>query len=249
MAYGDNYATKTPSKLGIQSKNSLNQKFYRLIKAQTASRSLSVLEVGAGHGFFAAVCADAGDSYTGLDTNKLLVDQLNAKGLSVERCTVPPLPYADATFDVVYAGYFVEFLPDPLTVYEFFRECERVLKPGGVLGIVSSDYMAMGKEFWNVSYMAGFATTERRLIQLLYDSGFQHKHTSFFAGNLFGFRRYAAYLFYFFYPYNFLNTLLGQRSNLNSRIYKLRVSFAEGLCVIGVKDSSVLKNASVVFLK
>ena len=248
MAYGDNYATKVPSRLGIESKSLLNRKFYRLICAQIERSSpLSVLEVGAGHGFFAAACVDAGDTYTGLDSNELLVDQLHAKGYSVKSCTVPPLPYEDATFDVVYAGYFVEFLPDPRTVFEFFCECERVLRPGGVLAIVSSDYMIMGKEFWNVSYMAGFATTERRLLQLLFDSGFQHKHTSFFAGNLFGIKRYAAYLLNYFYPYNFLNTISGQRSNLNSRYYKLRVSFAEGLCVIGVKDSSLLERASVVF--
>ncbi len=52
--------------------------------------------------------------------------------------TVPPLPFEDGEVDEVYAGHFIEHLD-----YEggkaFLRECYRVLKPGGKLGVVVPD--------------------------------------------------------------------------------------------------------------
>lgn len=52
--------------------------------------------------------------------------------------TIPPLPFGDGEVDEVYAGHFLEHLD-----YEggkaFLRECYRVLKPGGKVGIVVPD--------------------------------------------------------------------------------------------------------------
>ena len=49
--------------------------------------------------------------------------------------SVPPLLWADESVDEVYAGHFLEHLSKD-TGAEFLRECYRVLKPGGRLGIV-----------------------------------------------------------------------------------------------------------------
>jgi len=238
VALGDNYAAKVPTGLGIKSKAGLNQRFLRIIRERAQGEPLSVLEAGVGHGFFAKACVAAGHEFWGVESNRLLFESLRDKGIRVKHCKCPPLPFDTASFDVVYAGYFVEFLPDAATVFEFFEECHRVLKPGGILAVVSSDYTIMGNEFWNVSYLASFATTERRLGQAMYDAGLTHEQSIFFAGNLFGPSRYLAYLFYRLYPHNLLNRLLGQNTNLNSRIYKLRVSFAEGMLLIGSKKDT-----------
>ncbi len=52
--------------------------------------------------------------------------------------TLPPLPYSDEEVDEVYAGHFLEHLgyEDGKT---FLKECYRVLKPGGKLGVVVPD--------------------------------------------------------------------------------------------------------------
>ena len=205
-----------------------------------------MLEIGPGHGFFARECLSAKHKYQGVESNRLMCEDLCKKGFSVLYDTAPPLPFEDGSFDLVYAGYLVEFLHDPTTVYQLFCECRRVLKPGGVLAVVSSDFMAMGREFWNVSYMVSIATTQRRLVQCMYDAGIAHLHTDFFAGHLFGPTRYIAYLFNFVYPYRLLSAVTGQSANLNSRIYKLRVSFAEGLLVLGTRDENLLTDARVV---
>jgi ubiquinone/menaquinone biosynthesis C-methylase UbiE len=51
---------------------------------------------------------------------------------------VPPIPVGDGRADEIYAGHFLEHL-DQVEGQEFMRECWRVLKPGGRLGIVVPD--------------------------------------------------------------------------------------------------------------
>jgi ubiquinone/menaquinone biosynthesis C-methylase UbiE len=47
-----------------------------------------------------------------------------------------PLPFADESFDVVYANFVVEHLVDPGAA---FRECHRVLRRGGDLVLLTSN--------------------------------------------------------------------------------------------------------------
>lgn len=56
--------------------------------------------------------------------------------------TVPPLPFEDASCDEVYAGHFLEHLP-PADGLAFLRECARVVKPGGRVGILVPDTRAI----------------------------------------------------------------------------------------------------------
>lgn len=48
------------------------------------------------------------------------------------------LPLADATANLVYSSHFLEHIPRD-QVAPFLRECWRILKPGGVLGLVVPD--------------------------------------------------------------------------------------------------------------
>jgi predicted SAM-dependent methyltransferase len=46
-----------------------------------------------------------------------------------------PLPFADASCDIVYAEHFFEHLDYPDDADAFLRECRRVLRPGGRLSL------------------------------------------------------------------------------------------------------------------
>jgi len=82
-----------------------------------------------------------------------------------------PLPFADASFDIVFNKSLVEHLPDPSII---FFESYRVLKPGGKLIIMTPDWeVQMGKFYddWthktpftihtmkNLSSLAQFSST------------------------------------------------------------------------------------------
>jgi len=48
-----------------------------------------------------------------------------------------PMAFRDRTFDVVMAENILEHMPDPLS---FLVECRRVLRPGGLLRLVTDNY-------------------------------------------------------------------------------------------------------------
>ena len=56
------------------------------------------------------------------------------------------LPYKDKTFDVVYSKSVIEHMVDPLI---FVTESFRVLKPGGVLLVLTPDWEANYKIFFD----------------------------------------------------------------------------------------------------
>jgi predicted SAM-dependent methyltransferase len=61
---------------------------------------------------------------------------------------VPPLPYADASIDEVWACHFFEHLSFEDGA-EFLRECYRVLVPGGALGLVVPDTREIMRRWLN----------------------------------------------------------------------------------------------------
>jgi 2-polyprenyl-3-methyl-5-hydroxy-6-metoxy-1,4-benzoquinol methylase len=94
-----------------------------------------VLDVGCGLAYGTALMAETAASITGIDYDQETVNDntkryTSIKNLDFKRGVIPPLPYADQTFDVITAFQFIEHI-EPRK--EFLRECVRVLKPGGSL--------------------------------------------------------------------------------------------------------------------
>lgn len=78
------------------------------------------------------------DGWTNIDNQQLEGVDLVA--------TVPPIPYADGSVDEIAAIHFLEHLDHP-TGAEFLRECFRVLRPGGRLGVVVPDTWIIMREY------------------------------------------------------------------------------------------------------
>lgn len=57
-----------------------------------------------------------------------------------------PLPFPDNTFDVVYHSQFIEHLPHEKAL-AFIRDCYRILKPNGVLRVVTPDLHNQAVEY------------------------------------------------------------------------------------------------------
>lgn len=73
------------------------------------------------------------------------VDQAPFDGVDLV-ATVPPIPYADGSVDEIAAIHFLEHLDHP-TGAEFLKECFRVLRPGGRLGVVVPDTWIIMREY------------------------------------------------------------------------------------------------------
>jgi len=144
---------------------------YALELASKHAAVSSVLEIGPGNGDFAWVCRNRGAEYTAIDSNADRCQYMSSENYEVIQALVPPLPVEDGTYDMVYASHVLEHMKDWPSALEFVAECGRVTKMGGVVVLVTPDFLKLGPYFWDVEYSHGFVTTPRRVSQLLMDTG------------------------------------------------------------------------------
>jgi SAM-dependent methyltransferase len=97
-------------------------------------RGRQVLDVGCGAGTDLARFARGGARVTGVDISSSAIELARAnfrqQGLDADlrEASGERLPFADGTFDLVYAHGVVQYTVDPTRLV---GECRRVLKPGG----------------------------------------------------------------------------------------------------------------------
>lgn len=107
---------------------------------------MQVLDVGCGPGSITAGIAERIGSgrVTGVDLSEsqvsLAARACAKRGLSnaqFRTASAYELPFADASFDALFSHALIEHLSEPLRA---MREFFRVLKPGGVMGVVTPDW-------------------------------------------------------------------------------------------------------------
>lgn len=126
--------------------NEMGQRWLREIERfLPEGRSLDILDVGTGTGFFAVLLAQQGHRVEGIDLTPAMLEE--ARTLAKQRnlditfreMDAQNLAYPDGTFDVVISRNLTWTLPDPQRAYvSWFR----VLKPGGVLLNFDAEYAA-----------------------------------------------------------------------------------------------------------
>ena len=87
----------------------------------------SVLDVGTGSGLWAEAFASHGLRASGIDPNPELLARAKAlvKGVEFRKGSAEALPYADASFDLVFLGHVLHETDDPLAA---LREARRVAR-------------------------------------------------------------------------------------------------------------------------
>jgi O-antigen/teichoic acid export membrane protein/SAM-dependent methyltransferase len=117
--------------------NSISQKkrFRRQLKTFVRKaggkdvKSLRVLEVGSGLGFFLDACEELGIAAEGCDIVGRAVRFANRERERVRLGTLDDY-YPDESFDAIFAFNLIEHLPHPK---DLFTQAHRILKPGGTL--------------------------------------------------------------------------------------------------------------------
>lgn len=92
-----------------------------------------VLDVGCGEGRFTSALAEAGVRAVGIDVAREPLRRAHERRPELDLCVVPaegPWPFADASFDAVWAGETIEHVADTAG---WLSEVRRVLRPGGLL--------------------------------------------------------------------------------------------------------------------
>ena len=144
------YWTQRSHDFGTVRKNELENEMgqrwlHEIERFLPEGRSLDILDVGTGTGFFAILLAEKGHRVEGIDLTpamleeaRILAKQRNLD-ITFREMDAQNLLYPDAVFDVVISRNLTWTLPDPQRAYaEWFR----VLKPGGVLLNFDAEYAA-----------------------------------------------------------------------------------------------------------
>lgn len=139
-----------------------------------ASRMVSgrVLEIGTGTGYGAEIVAPSAERFTTID--KTRSEELGMLPANVEfvEAKVPPLPFADNTFDYVVSFQVIEHIPNDRA---FVAEVLRVLRHGGKFIISTPNRpMSLTRNPWHVreytaeqfaSLLSSFSSVERRGVE------------------------------------------------------------------------------------
>jgi ubiquinone/menaquinone biosynthesis C-methylase UbiE len=113
-----------------------------LFEAVREASPMRVLEVGPGVGTLAARMRDElGADVCAVDISERMVELTRQRGIDARVADVEALPFDDAAFDCVVAGWVLYHVPN---VDRAVSECARVLRPGGrfVATTLADDNMA-----------------------------------------------------------------------------------------------------------
>lgn len=94
-----------------------------------------VLDIGCGMGYGSALLANSASSVMGIDYSEEAIEHNNIlykekTNLSFKKAKIPPLPFADNSFEVITTFQFIEHIAEQAI---FLAECMRVLMPNGKL--------------------------------------------------------------------------------------------------------------------
>lgn len=100
-----------------------------------------VLDVGCATGYFLEVAQSFGWEVAGVELSAYSAGLAAAKfGKQIFNGTLEQAAYPAATFDLVTLSDLIEHVPDPLA---FLNEVRRILKPGGLVVIVTPDLQSL----------------------------------------------------------------------------------------------------------
>lgn len=108
-------------------------------------RTLKVLDIGTGPGFYAIILASRGYDVTAVDLSERMIEQAkhNAGSLAEKirffKMDAQELSFPDNEFDVIVTRNLTWNLPDPVKAYGEWR---RVLRDGGVMLNIDSNWYA-----------------------------------------------------------------------------------------------------------
>lgn len=238
MSFYDHFTQqeKMPTKIGLNLVRRTDKNIFNTLKGLIKQKDISILEIGPGRGVFAEVCEKEGVEYIAIEVNPTLASNLEKHGFKVQITKVPPIPIKSNEFDIVYMNQVFEHMNNIEMAQELIEESYRVLKKGGILCIISPDYLMWKDEFFNLDYTHNYITTARRLKEIYYDNNLEIEYINYISGHFFGDLTTFLLSFVsrlFIRPKLIYPLTLGLVSK--ERIYKIRATLLRSFIIMGRK--------------
>jgi len=234
MAYFDHFATSRGTAVGEWiTGRSVEREFRFLVQSMPSRRAVEILEIGPGRGRLAQRFLSAGyGSYDVVEPNDIMRAEVQHLGVrTTSSYRIPNLAEKDESYDVIVACDVFEHLNDSAEAQHFVAEARRVLRPGGLVFIVSPDLMDWKEDFYNCDFSHSNPTTVRRVHEMFLNEGLEtvgFKYAYACLDGVFG---------YVISRTVKLLTFWTSGENLGSKPYKLRLTFLRRFLIIGRKAS------------
>ena len=121
-----------------------------LLAYHAAAQRISgdVLEIGTGAGYGIEVVAPRARSFVTIDKLAPAPEPTQLPNVEFRQATVPPLPFANDSFDFVISFQVIEHIKQDL---ELVREVKRVLRPGGKFIVTTPNApMSLTRNPWHI---------------------------------------------------------------------------------------------------
>ena len=149
---------KSDKDIGLSLGKYIKQKSYQCLKLEAGDK---VLDIGCGSGIDTVSMASLHPQdcrFYGVDIDEVLLNQADElakeKGvsdrISHQLADVCELPFEDEFFNCIRVEQLFQFLPSFLQPHEIFKEILRVLKPGGRLVVIDTDWSSASVDFPNI---------------------------------------------------------------------------------------------------
>jgi SAM-dependent methyltransferase len=233
MSYFDYFAKSRSTKIGgyLHGKKTTNEFKYILNILNNKSYSMEILEIGPGKGDLAKLFLKCKfNNYDIVEPNDLMRNKLKQKGIRKgKNYMIPYLNEKNDSYDLIIISNVFEHLNDTSEAKIFISEVRRVLKKGGYIFILSPDILDWGLDFWNCDFSHSNPTSIRRTIQLFLNNNLKvisYKYT---------YSCFEGLLGYIINRIIKLFTFLAKGNYLNSKLYKLKLTFSRRFLIIGQK--------------
>ena len=232
MSYFDHFANQRATRLGAWlTKRTVARQFRFLSRHLTAGAVTRILEVGPGHGEFAQHFIERGfHEYEIVEPNARLRAKLQELGVRAARnYLIPDLAEEDSSFDLIIACDVFEHLNDAREAQRFIGEASRVLKPNGLLFILSPDLMDWREDFYNCDFSHSNPTTVRRTLEMFENAGLRTVEFAYL------YSCFSGSVGYLLSRLIKLTTFWTRGESIDFKLYKLRLTFLRRFMVLARK--------------
>jgi hypothetical protein len=170
--YSEYFTSRKPSKWGEHVIAVWHRRMLKIaLKVIPGLQNKTILEIGAGCGFFAESCQQQNLNYYGLEMNAEQAGRLSAAGHKVSAATIPPIP-AGEPVQLVWMSHMLEHADSYQTAKQMLLAAHERLDRDGYVAIIAPDVLHWKELFWSVDWSHGFPTSVNRVEQLLNETGF-----------------------------------------------------------------------------
>jgi 2-polyprenyl-3-methyl-5-hydroxy-6-metoxy-1,4-benzoquinol methylase len=174
MMFYDSFFNRKKNRLGSLLVERL---FEKLAKIAGKYFPIKILEIGIGNGIFYEKLKKEIPQmeYTGIEANNTMFEEAKKKGIDVIRSFIPPFPQnlEKGSFDLIIMSHVLEHFRDYREILEVLNGINALLKPSGKLLLFYPCARDYGIDFFDCDYSHSYITTQSRVKDLLFDSGFR----------------------------------------------------------------------------